>query len=38
MRYRGWMSAGESDIDERISMTRTEYSFYMMDIEDNECG
>jgi hypothetical protein len=22
-----WMSAGENDIEERISMTRTEYSF-----------
>jgi hypothetical protein len=25
--YKGWMSAGESDIEERILMTRTEYSF-----------
>jgi hypothetical protein len=25
--YRGWMSAGESGIEERISMTRMEYSF-----------
>jgi hypothetical protein len=25
--YRGWMGAGESDIEEIISMTRMEYSF-----------
>jgi hypothetical protein len=27
MRYRGWISAGENDIEERILM-----------IEDDECG
>ena len=26
-RYRGWMVAGELDIEERISMVRIEYSF-----------
>jgi hypothetical protein len=25
--YRGWMGAGKSGIEERISMTRTEYFF-----------
>jgi hypothetical protein len=32
------MSAGKSDIEERISMNMTEYSFYRMNIEDEECG
>jgi hypothetical protein len=26
-RYRGWMSAGEIGIEERISLTRREYFF-----------
>jgi len=32
------MGAGKLDIEEIISMTRTEYSFWMMDLEYDECG
>jgi hypothetical protein len=32
-----WMDAGKLDIKE-ISMTRTEYSFYRMNLEYEECG
>jgi hypothetical protein len=32
------MGAGESDIEERISITRAEYSFWRMDLEYDECG
>jgi hypothetical protein len=28
----------KTDIEERISMTRTEYSFQRINTEDEECG
>jgi hypothetical protein len=39
MRYRGWMSAEESDIEERILMTRIKYIFLLrMNLEYKEYG